>query len=332
MIEDLSALKTFLKSDQCTLASLTIGDTECFVLKMRTGQVIVRERHALPVVDGKTISSVFGETNAARYAPLLQRPPQPTQELERVVVVPGATNYYHFLAFNLPGLLLLRFAKGERVTLATVLGFPGTAAALLAKLLPMFAGNRPVDIVNLPDADYAVRDIIFRAKPLMSTSIAIARLVQRTVLEAEGIADPYHSHGPVKLFVRRQGGANGRNLINQAEVEAWFVARGYLSVDPGTMTMEEQIVLFSRASRIVGVEGAALANMAFATHATGLVILASPNVRGDAFFAELASAAKLPFVTAYGDVAAVDAGNRTADFAFPPGRLEALPCDDTVLM
>ena len=324
MIEDISALKAFLKSDQCTLASLTVGDAECFGLKMKTGHVIVRERHALPVVDGKTISSVFGETNAARYAPLLQRPPQPTQDLERVVVIPGATNYYHFLAFNLPGLFLLRFAKGERVTLATVLGFPSTAAALLAKLLPMFAGNRPVDIVNLPDADYAVRDIIFRAKPLMSTSVAIARLVQQTVLQAAGIADPYQALGPVKLFLRRQGGANGRDLINQTEVEAWFAARGYLSIDPGTMTMEEQILLFSRATHVAGVEGAAFTNLVFANHAKGVLVLASPHVRGDTFFSALAEAAKLPLETVYGEVAGANADDRTADFAFPLERLGTL--------
>ncbi len=320
MIEDLPSLKAFLQSDQCKLASASVAEIECFGLKMATGEVIVRERHALPVVAGKTISAVFGETNAQRYAPLLRRAPQPTRELERVVLIPGATNYYHFLTFNLPALLLLRLAKGERVTLATVLGFPKTAEGLLGKLLPIFSGDRPVDMVSLPDADYAVRDIIFRAKPLLATSVGLARLVQRMVLQAAGGTE---AADPVNLFVRRDEGRNGRNLINQAEVEQWFVARGYRSVDPGKLSMEDQIVLFSRAARIVGVEGAALANLVFARPATKVMMLASPNVREDAFFSELADAAGLPFHTIYGDVPADSVSGRAANFVLPVSSLEA---------
>ncbi len=54
--------------------------------------------------------------------------------------------------------------------------------------------------------------------------------------------------GPArKLFVRRD--APRRPLLNQAEVAARLEARGFVVVDPGSLTLAEQIALFKGATR-----------------------------------------------------------------------------------
>lgn len=55
-----------------------------------------------------------------------------------------------------------------------------------------------------------------------------------------------------------------RRLLNQHELEALFLAHGFESVYPETLSFLEQIELFSQAEMIVGPGGAAMMNMIFA--------------------------------------------------------------------
>ena len=50
--------------------------------------------------------------------------------------------------------------------------------------------------------------------------------LQTVVLRSRGIEDPIKELGPLKLFVRREGGRGGRELLNQVEVETWCARYG----------------------------------------------------------------------------------------------------------
>ena len=93
---------------------------------------------------------------------------------------------------------------------------------------------------------------------------------------------PGRSHE--KVFVRRvPGWQRGRALLNEDEVAARLEARGYYVTEPGSQTLEQQIMTFRSAQRIVGVCGAAMTNIAFAQRGAQAILL-FPAMFPDVFF------------------------------------------------
>ncbi|MEC5388203.1 glycosyltransferase 61 family protein [Uliginosibacterium sp. H3] len=64
-----------------------------------------------------------------------------------------------------------------------------------------------------------------------------------------------------------------RRMLNEAELEALFVEKGFESIKPETMSFVEQVELFSEASMIAGPGGAAFMNMVFAPPGAKLLLL-----------------------------------------------------------
>jgi len=73
--------------------------------------------------------------------------------------------------------------------------------------------------------------------------------------------------------VTRGPGSNNRAVSNEQAVMAALAARGFEFVDPGAMTVAEQIRSFAEATVIVASHGAALANLAFASPGSTVVEL-----------------------------------------------------------
>lgn len=79
--------------------------------------------------------------------------------------------------------------------------------------------------------------------------------------------------GRVKLYLRRR--AETRNATNRAEIEAFLVEQGFTVIEPECLSFAEQVRMFASADIVVGVTGAAFANLIFCRPATRIVILAS---------------------------------------------------------
>ena len=205
----------------------------------------------------------------------------------------------------------------------TLHGFPSSLDAFIRDtVIPGLTGGRPVDIIQVPSGDYAVRDVVFRIVPPPSLAALMALKVRKMVWAKAGLKDARAELGGLKLFILRQGGASERLLQNQDEVRAWFEARGYTAIDPGTLPIEEQIVLFSRATHIAGAEGAGFANLLFTVGAPEVLLVASPAVMNETFFPGLAKAMGLRLHMVAG---VLDGENptRAAHFALPIARLDA---------
>lgn len=84
-----------------------------------------------------------------------------------------------------------------------------------------------------------------------------------------------------KIFVSRD--AQLRPLVNQEAAEAVMRDRGFAIVDPGRMSLPEQISLFKGASTVVGPLGAALTNIAFCPRGSRVVALTAQSFP-DTFF------------------------------------------------
>ncbi len=332
MIEDLPDIASLLATGDVAVENLqTAAGRVISALRIGTGQLLVAERWALPLVQGRSSTPVFGEMSPVKNRELLAglvpaRMPL-RQNFNEAVVVNGSLNYYHFLVFNMPRLLFLaQLARKPSMTLVTTQGFPASATALMTRLLPVLANGRGVETVMAGEGLYDIADTLIPVRTPSDVPVWMGgHVVLPFVLREAGISDPLRALGPLKLFVRRDGAATGRNLINQAEVEAWLTARGYTSVNPGTLSMEDQVLLFSRATDIVGVEGAAMTNIIFAVNAKRIAVLKSPAVNDEKFFSILAKNMTAAFSNILGEIdPAHIAAGRAADYTVAVTKLEAL--------
>lgn len=88
--------------------------------------------------------------------------------------------------------------------------------------------------------------------------------------------------GVERLFVTRRS-TGFRRVVDEDALAAHAEACGYRLVEPGMLSLPEQVALFKGASRIVGVMGAAMTNIAFAPPGARVVNLA-PAGMPDTFF------------------------------------------------
>jgi capsular polysaccharide biosynthesis protein len=80
--------------------------------------------------------------------------------------------------------------------------------------------------------------------------------------------------GPrTRLYVTRGPSANNRSVRTEDEVRAYLEGHGFRSLDPGTLSVREQIDTFAAAEIIVGSHGAGLTNLTFASPGTRVIEL-----------------------------------------------------------
>jgi capsular polysaccharide biosynthesis protein len=81
--------------------------------------------------------------------------------------------------------------------------------------------------------------------------------------------------GPKRLFVRRSSGY--RKLLNEPEIETLLAGEGFAPVEPGGLSITEQVRLFSGAEIIVGASGAAMANLLWCRAGAQALVLHSDH-------------------------------------------------------
>lgn len=117
-----------------------------------------------------------------------------------------------------------------------------------------------------------------------------------------------------KLFVTRRPGWNrGRSLVNEAQIARRLEAVGFHTIEPGELTLEDQIATFSGAVDVVAVSGAALTNLVFCQPGTRVVNLASAHFP-DTFFWFIATHRGLQYSEIRGDPVSGDRFDPTSDF------------------
>lgn len=320
MIKDVKTLGEFLAAGRTRVLSTTIEppDISCTGVEIEDGHLVIDQGLHLPVVGGVTSSNVFGMARPDRYPPMCARGLGPAPgEISDALFVHNVPNYYHFMTFELPQLLLLAGKGGARVSLVMRHPFLPTIADLMRRALVSLGGGREIEIALVPEGTYALKNVIVGTRQKSSlTPHMCRRLLIPLAFQSAGLTDPIKELGPVKLFVKRTNAGNGRDLTNQAQVEDWCIKRGYVAVSPGDLTMDEQIILFSRATHIVGVEGAAMTNLLFANNAEDVTVIASPAVADEKFFSAIAKHYPYNFQTIYGqiDLAGDDHVRRKADY------------------
>lgn len=80
---------------------------------------------------------------------------------------------------------------------------------------------------------------------------------------------------PEKIFIRRN--SHYRKLINSKEIEELLIKKGFAIVEPGNLSFENQVALFSNAKTIIGPAGADFANLIYANLKSNVIILVSDH-------------------------------------------------------
>jgi capsular polysaccharide biosynthesis protein len=229
------------------------------------------------------LSPYYGAFRPSQHPIFLSWRLPPVEDVSGTVAVlttRGVDNYYHFLTDVLPRLDLLHRAGIEpdrylvnRTTafqreLLNTLGI-AEARTVTSADHPHIRADRLV-VPSLPDSH-------LRAPPW------IAQWLRQQLLPDQ-VGPPRR-----RLYVTRGNRKNTRRLENEAEVLRALVPRGFETVDPGTLSVTEQIRLFSEAEVVVGAHGAALTNLVFCPEGAAVIELFPPDYVNVCFWA-LASA------------------------------------------
>lgn len=182
-------------------------------------------------------------------------------------------NYGHFLLDALPGLVLL----ADRGLLDR---FPALAPALdpwqreLLELTLKTGESVEETLAPLVRVD----DLLFTScmDHFLHAPNAPLDSVRSRILA--GLPDA-PSGGSRRLYLSRRS-ERKRRLVNEAELEAGLVARGFQVVEPQRLAVREQVELFRSAEAVVAPTGAALANTLFLPPGAALFEIQPSNFMG----------------------------------------------------
>jgi capsular polysaccharide biosynthesis protein len=201
-----------------------------------------------------------------------------TGELPEAIVMTSGywQNWAHFLTELLPRILFADSHEPWRGAplVVSAIGL-ANAHSLCRRLIP---GDR--EIVRLAGScrikragyvssvGWAPYEYIYDTKtaipPFQQNDTAFSAYALDRVRDAAHrlVGVPLERRATRRVYIRRV--SKVRRTLNAERVEAAFLERGFAAVSPETLSVEEQIRLFSDAQVIAGQAGAGLANMIFA--------------------------------------------------------------------
>jgi Glycosyltransferase 61 len=207
------------------------------------------------------LSYYFGTTRPREHPLFLHPFPGPPTDVPGrlgVLATRGDVNYYHFLMDVLPRLAIMSMCPGidppER-------WFVPAQSRFQRELLDRFdiPAERRVDSTLVRHV--RAECLVVPSPPSMTVinppwvvAYLRSRLLATPIARVEGRG----------IYVTRGRSANNRQVLNEDELVTLLAGRGFEIIDPGAMSVAEQIRSFAEASVIVAPHGAALVNLVFA--------------------------------------------------------------------
>lgn len=218
-----------------------------------------------------------------REHPIFLRPVLPDVEhvpgsLVSLATRGGSANYYHFLLDVLPrwGVLeeTMPGVDPDHVYVPCDTGYQKELLALV--------GLDAFDLVPTGKHRAVTADRLLVPGLPNTDELAPSWLVEwvRSRLPAAATDDK-----PRLLYVTRGSGPNTRRLVDEAGLWPLLEERGFVRVDPGTMSVRDQIDHFAAADIVVGLHGAALTNLVFAKPGARVLEIFPPGYVKHCFWA-----------------------------------------------
>jgi capsular polysaccharide biosynthesis protein len=247
------------------------------VAELPKARVLGRSRALITGRDDlvQELSHYFGTTHPRQH-PIFAKPfTSPPHRLEgRVGLLAsrGDVNYYHFLIDVIPRLGVLEQApQVER----PAHWYVPAQTRFQRELLDMM-GIKPEDRTDADQVPHiqaetlvvpSIPSVVGEKNPPWVVEFLRSRLMDATA--------PPAARRP--LYVTRRAGLNNRAVVNEGQLISFLSDRGFDIVDPGELSVADQIGAFASASVIVSAHGAALANLVFATPGTTVIELFPPS-------------------------------------------------------
>ena len=191
------------------------------------------------------------------------------------LLVGGAPNLYHWLIDNVPRLLFAqKFVDLRELRIVVnhpLLRFQRESLALL--------GFEEPQILSAPDAD-ALRF----ERTVVPSYLAATTVVHPVVPRLLQSAFPRRRRSSCqRVYISRQDARN-RRLLNEPDLTRLLARFGFERFVPGEMSFQEQIDLCYGAQALVGVHGAAMANIAFCPAEATIFEIFSPHHQVSSMF------------------------------------------------
>ncbi|GAA3670771.1 hypothetical protein GCM10022237_33170 [Nocardioides ginsengisoli] len=250
---------------------------ERFVLELTEGRLL--GRHAAVVTAGGVLdleTSHYFDIAGWREHPVFWNPrPQEPTRIDGTVAVLAARatghNYYHFLMDALPRLAMLDDAFPGVVPDRWVVD---THTRYQRELLALVGLDTDKIVTPGPGFSLQARRLLVPSLPNVSTIVSPETTAWlRTRLPARASAADL----PRRLYVTRGTTPHTRRMVQEDAVVAMLLARGFSVIDPGTLSVQEQIDHFAAADVVVAPHGAALSNLTFAPEGVRVLELFAPG-------------------------------------------------------
>ncbi|WP_205474142.1 DUF563 domain-containing protein [Nocardioides sp. SYSU D00038] len=242
---------------------LTFDVPARYVLEVRGGSVV--GEHAAVVTPGGTLdfqtSNYFGIAGWREH-PVFLHPRLPREQhvdgtLLNLTTRGSTANYYHVLLDVLPRYGVFREALPD-ATVDAVAVPHGTGYQ--RQLLAMVGLGDGTTLVQ-PAADLTLTADRLLVPSTPNDALSAPRWVVRWLREhlpASGVPT-----GRPRLYVTRGDRPHTRRYVEEEQLWPELESRGFLRLDPGQHSVQEQVDLFSGAEVVVAPHGAALANLVF---------------------------------------------------------------------
>ncbi len=183
---------------------------------------------------------------------------------QTVIVAPNYPNYYHFLIEEMPAFLAAMDLVGREGLVLLRQGAPEWVKNALR-----FAGFQWTEVPRSPlrARTYAVATRSLMKPSPEDWSLLHEHFIPRAEVSSDRASD--------RIYISRIG--HSRSTSWEPELQARLSDSGWRVVDPGHIELKEQIELFSSATLVAGLSGAALANVAWMREGSSLVSLGPPT-------------------------------------------------------
>lgn len=200
---------------------------------------------------------------AAFASPDLVQVPGDAPQIADGVLFTGLATHWHFVVDGLGCLREVHDSGARTLFVDTNLSDGQIAFARRFAARAGMASFREMERVSAPIV--RVRNVVFPTRRRFTEKVSWVR----AVLGIETAAPA----GGKRLFVLRNG-ASTRCLLNQDEIAGMLAARfGFEAIDPGALTLDQQVAAFRDAQIVVGPHGAGLTDVVFAARPAVMVEL-----------------------------------------------------------
>lgn len=234
-----------------------------FTLDIRGGTVV--GDYGVTITPGGVLdfetSDYFGVSGWREHPVFLRRRLPPIEHVDGTLVSlatrGGSNNYYHFLLDVLPRWGVFEQTMPDRV--ADAIYVPASTAWQRDLLTLVGLG----DMSRVETQKHSAVSADHLVVPCLPNPKEVAPRATidwlRSRFDAHDVADK-----PKRIYVTRGGTPNTRRVVHEEALMPLLEERGFVRIEPGGMSVREQIDHYAAAEVVVAPHGAALTNLVFA--------------------------------------------------------------------